>query len=63
MDEQALFNWGFWDAFHTGDEPQKPETPAYMAGYECSVAQRQQPSFDTAAQRRAFEAFKQSQDS
>lgn len=57
MDSQALFNWGFWDAYHTTEGPQHREQPAYMAGYECGVKQRAAPVFDPSAQRRAFTAF------
>ena len=58
MDDQALFNWGFWDAYHTNEVPKKPEESAYMAGYACGLQQREASSFDTSAQLSAFAAFK-----
>ncbi len=62
MDSQALFNWGFWDAYHTTENPQKPDEPAYMAGYNCGMEQRDAVSFDTSAQRRAFAALERTKD-
>ena len=59
MDNKALFNWGFWDAYHSEDEPQKAADPAYMAGFECGKQQRQNTHFDTTAQSVAFTAYHQ----
>ena len=59
MNDQALFNWGFWDGYHCEDEPQKPENSAYMAGFECAKQQRQLAQMDTAAQQAAYKAYLQ----
>ncbi len=62
VDDQTLFNWGFWDAYHTTEEPQRAEEPAYMAGFRCGIEQREAASFDTSAQRRAFAEFEKVKD-
>ncbi len=58
MDEQSLFNWGFWDAYHSEDPPQQ-DAAAYLAGFRCGKEQRSATEFDTGAQRRAFEQYLQ----
>lgn len=56
MDERTLFNWGFWDGFHSEQRPQQDQF-AYRAGFACGVEQKSEVKLDPEAQQRAFQKY------